>query len=272
MASDRELIVGALQLPTLGMNATRLEFYLKNAQQRGVRVMMLGEYVLNHFFKELVKMPSSMVKEQTDRHLQSLKIFANRYNIIFVAPVIQIKKGKYYKAIAKVTASRIGYYQQQILLPYPHWNEKAFFSNPIEPLKRPLLFTVDGFRVMVMGGFELHFDFFWQKVVENRVDIVLLPTSSTFGSHNRWREIIKTKAFLHSCYILRANRLGEYKDDTVQWKFYGDSMLVNPDGDVEMVLEDKESMLIEEISKRAIVEHRKSWGFERELALRKTNL
>ena len=151
MALDRELVVGALQLPTLGMNATRLEFYLKNAHQRGVRVMMLGEYVLNHFFKELVKMPSSMVNEQTDRHLKSLKMFANRYDIIFIAPVIQIKKGKYYKSIAKITANRVIYYHQQILLPYPHWNEKVFFSNQIEPLKRPLFFIVDGFRVMAMG-------------------------------------------------------------------------------------------------------------------------
>jgi len=266
MASDKELIVGALQLPTLGMNATRLEFYLKNAHQRGVRVMMLGEYVLNHFFKELVKMPASMVKDQSEKHLQSLKLFAKRYDIIFIAPVVQVKKGNYYKSIAKVTESRISYYQQQILLPYSHWNEKSFFSNPVKPFKSPLFFVVDGFRVMAMGGFELHFDYFWQKVVEKRVDIVLLPTSSTFGSHNRWRGIIKTKAFLHSCYILRANRLGEYRDDEVKWKFYGDSMLVNPEGEVEMVLEDKESMLIEEISKNAIIEHRKSWGFERAIA------
>ncbi|RLA73023.1 MAG: carbon-nitrogen hydrolase family protein, partial [Epsilonproteobacteria bacterium] len=140
---------------------------------------------------------------------------------------------------------------------------------PIEPLKSPLTFMVDGFRVMVISGFELHFDIFWQYATEKQVDIVLLPTASTFGSHNRWREIIKTKAFLHGCYILRANRLGEYRDDEVKWKFYGDTMLVNPEGEVEMVLEDKESMLVESISKKEILEHRKTWGFEKELRIRK---
>ncbi|MDQ7046494.1 MAG: carbon-nitrogen hydrolase family protein [Sulfurovum sp.] len=98
--------------------------------------------------------------------------------------------------------------------------------------------------------------------------MVLLPTASTFGSHNRWREIIKTKAFLHGCYILRANRLGEYSDDEVSWKFYGDTMLVSPEGEIEMMLEDKESMLVEVIDKREVLEHRKTWGFERELKLR----
>jgi predicted amidohydrolase len=105
-------------------------------------------------------------------------------------------------------------------------------------------------------------------VTHKKIDLVLLPTASTFGSHNRWREIIKTKAFLHGCFILRANRLGEYSDDEVKWKFYGDTMLVSPEGEVEMMLEDKESMLIEVIDKAEITEHRRSWGFERELKQR----
>jgi predicted amidohydrolase len=263
--NDKELVVGALQLPTLGMNATRLEFYLKNAYERGARVMLLGEYVINHFFKELVTMPLSMVKEQSAKHIELLKAFAVRYDMIFIVPTVLVKKKQYFKAIAKVTAKTVSYYEQQILLPYPHWNEKAFFANPIKKLHSPLTFTVDGFKIMAMAGFELHFDPFWEYVTRKKIDIVLLPTASTFGSHNRWREIIRTKAFLHSCYVLRANRLGEYRDDEVKWKFYGDSMLINPEGEVEMVLEDKESMLVESISKKAITDHRKSWGFEREL-------
>jgi predicted amidohydrolase len=170
--------------------------------------------------------------------------------------------------IAKITPKSAKYYEQQILLPYPHWNEKKFFANPVVALKDPMTFTIKGFKVMVMAGFELHFDHFWQRVTQKRVDLVLLPTASTFGSHNRWREIIKTKAFLHGCFVLRANRLGEYSDGDIQWKFYGDTMLVNPEGEVEMMLEDKESMLVEVIAKAEVTEHRKSWGFEKELKMR----
>lgn len=263
-----QLVVAALQLPTLGMNATRLEYYLKQAKQRDADVMLLGEYVLNHFFKEFATMSPNMVKEQTRKHIELLKNLAVKYNITFVAPIVITKKDGYYKTIVKITAKNIRYYEQQILLPYAHWNEKKFFANKVAPLKDAMTFTIKGFKVMVMAGFELHFDPFWQRVTQKKVDLVLLPTASTFGSHNRWREIIKTKAFLHGCYILRANRLGEYSDDDVKWKFYGDTMLVNPEGEVEMMLEDKESMLVEVIQKSDILEHRKSWAFEKELKLR----
>ena len=263
-----QLVVAALQLPTLGMNATRLEYYLKQAKQRDADVILLGEYVLNHFFKEFATMSPNMVKEQTRKHTELLKNLSLKYDIVFVAPIIVTKKDGYHKTIMKITPKNIRYYEQQILLPYPHWNEKKFFANKIAPLKDPMIFNIKGFKVLVMAGFELHFDPFWQSVTEKKVDLVLLPTASTFGSHNRWREIIKTKAFLHGCYILRANRLGEYSDDDVKWKFYGDTMLVSPEGEVEMMLEDKESMLIEVIDKREVLEHRKAWGFEKELKLR----
>ena len=266
----KSIQVASLQLPTLGMNTNRLKFYIEMAYKRDIKLLLLGEYVLNHFFKDLESMPKSMVKEQTKRNIAILQEFSIKYGIIFIAPIITIKKKKFYKEIAKISPISISYYKQQILIPYPHWNEKEFFSNPITTLKKPMSFMINGIKIAVIGGFELHFDYFWQFIIEKKVDLVLIPTASTFESHNRWREIIKTKAFLHNCYILRANRLGEYIEDGISWKFYGDSMLVNPSGDVDMMLEDSESMLIERVEKDIVLANRKDWGFQREIKIRET--
>jgi len=100
MASSKQLVVAALQLPTLGMNATRLEFYLKQAQSRGVDLILLGEYVLNHFFKEFTTMAPNMVKEQSRKHIELLKNFAKKYDIVFITPIILTKKDGYHKTIA----------------------------------------------------------------------------------------------------------------------------------------------------------------------------
>ncbi len=261
----KDLIVGALQLPTLGMNATRLEYYLKKASERDVEVMLFGEYVLNHFFRELENMSHNMIKEQTKKHLKILSKFAKRYNMIFIAPIVQVKNKKIYKSIAKITTNGVSFYRQQILIPYKHWDEAEFFDNTIKPLTKPLIFKVRGFKIAIMAGFELHFDSFWNEVRKEKIDIVMLPTASTFGSHKRWKQLIESRAFLYGCYILRANRLGEFSDKNVNWRFYGDTMLVNPEGEVEMQLEDKESMLIEPVSKKDVKEHRKSWKFLAEI-------
>lgn len=263
------LVVAALQLQTLGFNPSRLEFYFKNAHARGAKIIVLGEYVLNHFFKELASMPKSMVKEQSDKHLKLLKSYAKEYDMTIIAPIILLKKDGYVKTIAKISPVGVNYYEQQILIPYGHWDEQSFFTNTIETLKPPMIFSLDGFKIMVMAGYEMHFPPFWDYVRSKKIDLVILPTSSTFGSHNRWREIIKTQAFLYETYVLRVNRLGEYNDKDVKWRFYGDSMLVRPDGEVEMMLEDKESMLVEEIDKKVLKRHKKEWRFEQALNMRK---
>ena len=261
----KSLTVAALQLPTLGMNATRLEYYLKKASERGAKVMLLGEYVLNHFFKELERMPKSMVKAQSKTHLALLQKLAKKHDMVFVAPLVLVKKNRLYKTAAKITPTTVRYYHQQCLIDYEHWNEKVFFANAIEPLTSPMIFKLRGFKIAVMFGFEIHFSPLWQEVMRKKVDLVLIPSASTFASHNRWREILKTQAFLHGCYVLRANRLGEYVQDDIKWRFYGDTMLISPEGNVEMMLEDKESMLVEEIDKAAVQTHRKLWGFDRVL-------
>ncbi len=141
-----QLVVAALQLPTLGMNATRLEYYLKQAKQRNAEVMLLGEYVLNHFFKEFATMAPNMVKEQTRKHTELLKNLSLKYDIVFIAPIIVTKKDGYHKTIVKITPKNIRYYEQQILLPYTHWNEKKFFANPIRSLTDPMTFSIKGFK------------------------------------------------------------------------------------------------------------------------------
>ena len=264
----KELMVGALQLPTLGMNATRLEFYLKKAKERECKLLLLGEYVTNHFFKELITMPKSMVKEQTNSHISILKRLSKEYDITLVAPIVEVKGKNFYKKVVKISPKSISYYMQQLLINYPHWNEEEFFSNPVEPIKEPLTFSIDGFKIAVMFGFEIHFDKIWHYIRKKRVDLVLLPTATTFNSKYRWRELISMRAFLNNCYILRANRVGEFIEDGVRWHFYGDSMLINPNGAIEMNLEDRESMLIEPISKEVLRDSRRGWRFGHHLKRR----
>lgn len=231
--------------------------------------MVLGEYLLNPFFKELIQTPISMIREQSNHQIETLKALAEKYEMVFVAPIITVKKNECTKMIAKITGRSVSYYPQQFLINYPHWNEEKFFANPIEAIKAPMIFGLNGFKFAVMGGFELHFDPLWSAIEAKNVDVVLVPSASTFESHNRWRELIKTRAFTHNCYILRANRVGEYCDEKHAWKFYGDSMVVSPDGDVEADLGNTEELLIVDLDKKALNESKKGWGFKEALKKRR---
>ena len=251
-----------LQLSAQGLSSTKLYNYIRVAHKQGIKVLLLGEYILNPFFKELESMTLAMIKEQALSQIKILKELSTTYNMTIVAPLIIVKKKEVFKTIAKFAPSSTSYYQQQLLINYSHWNEEKFFANDVKQIQAPMIFKVDGFKFGVISGFELHFDEIWDKLSQKNIDCVLVPSVSTFESYERWKALILTRAFTHNCYVLRANRIGEYQDKEFTWKFYGDSVLASPNGELLEHLGNKEELMIVDMSHTDVVQSRRSWGFK----------
>lgn len=261
--------VAVLQLNSQGVSSTKLFKYVRIAQKQSVKVLVLGEYILNPFFKELQSMSISMIKEQASHQTKILKELSSTYNITIIAPIVIVKKDQIFKTVAKFAPSSTSYYYQQLLINYSHWNEEKYFSNEIKDIEAPLVFKINNFKFAIMSGFEIHFDEIFTKLDSKNIDCILLPSVSTFDSFQRWKQVIQTRAFTHNCYILRANRIGEYKDKDGVWKFYGDSLLASPDGDILEHLGNKEELMIVDMNHADVLQARKSWGFKEQITKRK---
>lgn len=257
-----------LQLNAQGMSSTKLYNYVRIASKKEVKVLLLGEFVLNPFFKELENMSISMIKEQALHQIKILKELSSTYKMYIIAPLVMVKKDKVYKCIAKFAPSSTSYYNQQILINYAHWNEEKFFANNSSQLQSPMIFKVDGFKFAAMNGFELHFDEFFAKLSNKNIDCLLVPSVSTFESYERWKALVMTRAFTHNMYILRANRIGEYQDKEFTWKFYGDSILASPNGELLNHLGNTEELMIVDMSHTDVVSARRTWGFKEAISKR----
>ena len=251
-----------LQLSAQGMSSTKLYNYIRIAHKKGVKVLLLGEYILNPFFKELETLSISMIKEQATHQSKILKELASKYSMTIVAPLVIVKKKQVYKTIAKFSANSSSYYQQQLLINYSHWNEEKYFANDTQSIQSPLVFKVDGFKFAVMSGFELHFDELFCELSSKNIDCILVPSVSTFDSFERWKVLVLSRAFTNNCYILRANRIGEYADKEYDWSFYGDSLLASPNGELLEHLGNKEELMIVDMNHTDVVRSRRLWGFK----------
>ena len=251
--------VAALQLHTLAMSDSRIDHYLNLAAKDGASVVVLGEYVINSFFNEIIKMPKSMIKEQSEHKKTSLSAMANRYNLTIIAPLLQIKGKECKKVIAKFSPQSTKYEEQNILIDYPHWNEAKFYSK--KESFGIMSFSVDKIKFGVIFGFEAHFDRIWTEIVAKKIDCVLLPSACTLNSSNRWNELLKIRALTNNLYIVRVNRLGKAKFDDIESEFYGQTMLINPHGEIENSLDSNEGMLMCDIDKKLILQARSIWKF-----------
>ena len=246
--------VAILQTDNLPYDKAKLSLLIQNAKKNKAEIILLPEYVLNRFFKELEKMPISFIKNQTTHQIKLLKHLASIYNVCIIAPIVKIVNDKKYKVVVKIDKN-IKYYYQQIYMPFSHWNENKFFDKKDD---LPLVFIKNGIKFGVMFGFEAHIEKFWQYFSEKKVECVLIPSVGTFDSNKRWLEIFKTKAFLNHFYVLRANRIGSYET----WEFYGKSFAIGPEGEIIDILSNKEEILIVEINKQKIKEAKKEWQFK----------
>jgi len=246
--------VAVIQTSSLPYEKAKINYYLSILRSKKVKLVVIGEYVLNLFFKELEKTPISFIKQQSTHQIELFKKLSNRYNLTIIAPIVIVKKDKFYKVYVKFSPKSVRFYYQQLFMPYSHWNEKDFFDYK---KNNPLVFKIDKFKVGILPGFESHFDEFWLYFMKKNVDLVVVPSVGTFNSKKRWRKLLSTKAFMNNCYVLRANRVGRYED----WKFYGDSFLADPDGEIVESLGNKEELLIVELNKNLVKEAKKEWGF-----------
>ncbi len=246
--------IAFLQSDSLPYDKAKINYFLSLSKRENAKVFVLPEYVLNRFFKELEKMPISFIKNQTSHQIKLLKQLSEVYNIIIIAPLVLIRGDKKYKVLAKFFQGKVRYYYSQVFMPYSHWNEEKFFEKK---KNNPLIFNIGKFRIGACFGFESHFDKFWEYFRDKKCDVVLIPSIGTFNSFNRWFEMLKTRAFLNNMYVIRVNRIGNYKD----WEFYGKSFVISPEGDDVILLGNKEELGIVDVSKEAVKEARKEWKF-----------
>lgn len=251
--------VAVLQLSSQGMSSTKFYNYVRIAHKQDVKLILLGEYILNPFFKELQTLSIGMLQEQVEHHIKVLKELSLTYNITIVAPLVIVKKDKLYKCVARFSSAKSYFYEQQILIDYAHWNEEKFFANEAKEIDTIATFKVGGVKFGIISGFETHFDTFWQ--LSSGVDCVLVPSVSTFDSYERWKNLLLTRAFTHNCYVLRANRIGEYIHKDISWHFYGDSFLASPNGELLEHLGNKEELLIADISHSEVLNSKRIWHF-----------
>ena len=248
------------QFESIKPNDKTFNKYLSNfCKKKDIDLIVLGEYVLNPFFKTIKKDYKKINKDflALNAYLNNI---ATKYKTTIIAPIYECKNNKIFKSIAIIDEKKTNFYQSQRLMQMEHWNERDFFNNDLRA-KEPFVFKVNGFNISVLFGFEMHFDELWIKLKKKNVDMVIVPTASTFNSNDRWIRLFQTRSFLNNCFVVRVNRVGDYVEDNIIWRFYGDSFITLPDGNLGDMLDDKEGVMLSEIKKIMIDEARQNWGF-----------
>lgn len=240
-------------------NSKKFNKYLSNEfKKRKIELVVIGDYTSSLFFKEY-KSKAKLEKLFAEQK-KYFSLLAKKYNTTMIIPIIEAKEKQVFKSIMITSPKNVKLYQAQKLMEMSHWNEKAFFDNTLKA-KEPFVFKLDDMNISVLFGWESHFDELWIKLKKKQVDVVIIPTANTFNSNPRWMRLMQIRSFLNTCYIVRVNRVGSYIENNLEWKFYGNSFVALPDGNIGDMLNEKEGILVSQINKTMIDDLKQTWKF-----------
>jgi nitrilase len=121
--------IAIIQTSSLPYEKAKINYFLSILRAKKVKLVVIGEYILNLFFKDLEKTPINFIKQHSNNQIKLFKKLSRTYNITIIAPIVLVQKNQLYKLFIKFSPNNTRIYYQQLFMPYSHWNEKKFFMS-----------------------------------------------------------------------------------------------------------------------------------------------
>ncbi|MBD5158300.1 MAG: carbon-nitrogen family hydrolase [Butyrivibrio sp.] len=118
---------------------------------------------------------------------------------------------------------------------------------------------IDGVTVCPLICYDLRFPEIFQAASE-KADVIVVASNWDGVRNNHWKLLLQARALENQCYILGVNRIGS--DGRA---FYvGNSMVIDPEGQIIDVLEGQAGFMLAEVSKERVEECRDNFPLKKD--------
>lgn len=122
--------------------------------------------------------------------------------------------------------------------------------------KEKLIVELKGWKICPLICYDLRFPVF-SRNVEN-YDLLIYTANFPAKRRNAWRILLQARAIENQSYVLGVNLVGE---DGNQFRYSGDSVVINPYGEILREETDKEIIISTVLTKDSIIKIRKKLPF-----------
>lgn len=245
------LVAGIQMQSPLGRNKENIAkalAYIDRAAKEGARMVCLQEFFSTGSFtpgKE--KAHFELAQEENGELIQTMCRMARDKKVWLMVPFFEKDTeitGRYFNAVAVIDdqGARAGKYRKQYI-PESVSCEKYYFAPG--NLGTPV-FEAAGLRFGVAVCYDRHFFEIWRTMLLKGAHVVFVPTATTRPKNrvNTWRMELTTLAVIHTMYVVGVNSTG-FLDGKDQ---FGQSLMVDPLGNVLAALEEEEGLVLGEVS------------------------
>ena len=212
--------------------------------------------VLPEMFNTGFSMKPALLSEKMDGPtVEWLKKIAAKQKIILTGSLIIEEEGNYYNRLLWVLPNgQVGTYDKRHLFAYG--TEDQFYTPGI----KRLIASVKGWKINLQVCYDLRFPV-WarQQPQENpEYDVLIYVANWPERRNTAWKTLLRARALENQCYVIGVNRVG---NDGNQIYHSGDSMVIDPLGEILYHKEHEEDIFTITLSNDKLEEVRKKFPF-----------
>jgi predicted amidohydrolase len=236
-------------------NLSMLEEKITGLQQK-THVVVLPEMFSTGFSMQ----PELLAETMEGVTVQWMKRIAAQKKMIVTGSVIIEEEGHYYnRLIWMLPNGQYGYYDKRHLFAYAGEDQHYSGGN------QRMIASVNGWKVNLMVCYDLRFPVWARQQFdeENNFEYDLLVYIANWPQkrNTAWKTLLQARAIENQCFVIGVNRVG---DDGNGIYHSGDSMVIDPLGEVLYHKQDEEDIFSITLQKEQLTEVRQRFQFWRD--------
>ena len=255
------------------LTVTGIQTYL-NWEQKETNLQMLEQkiaalkektevVVLPEMFSTGFSMkPEVLAEKMNGPTVQWMKRIAAERSIILTGSLIIEDEGEYYNRLLWVLPNgQVGFYDKRHLFAYA--DEHNHFSSG----DKRFIASVKGWKVNLLICYDLRFPV-WSRQrpsgepnsdeIDLEYDLLIYVANWPERRNHAWKTLLQARAIENQCYVIGVNRVGSDGNENYH---SGDSMVVNPMGEILYTNANEEDVFTFTLEKEKLNEIRKKLPF-----------
>jgi len=181
---------------------------------------------------------------------------AAQHKIILTGSIIIEEDNKFYNRLLWVLPNgQVAYYNKRHLFAY------AGEDKEYTPGNKRLIAQVNGWKICLQICYDLRFPVWTRKQTPDEYDLLLYVANWPERRNHAWKTLLCARAIENQTYVVGVNRVGK---DGNQINHSGDSMIVDPMGQVLYYKADDEDTVYMELEKDVVLGVREKFPFGRD--------
>jgi omega-amidase len=201
-------------------------------------------------------LPESLAEPMDGPTVDWMRTIAARKKIILTGSLIIVEEGHYFnRLIWMLPNGQYGYYDKRHRFAYAGENEQYTAGS------RRLIASVKGWKVLLLVCYDLRFPVWSRQALtepELEYDLIIYVANWPQRRSLAWKTLLRARAIENQSYVIGVNRVGA---DGNQIMHSGDSMIIDPLGEILYHGGEKEEVFTQTFNKDKLEEIRQRFPF-----------